>query len=134
MRNAREEREKGNAACRILQPPVCAKLKLLWQPESGPIPVAMVERDRFYDVAYEAAKMRLPSQDGGLQLLLEFKCKCVCVYCRPAGFVSSLSQFVTSKYVVSCKISENICWFLVQKDIFITFVYNSIKSPSYLSL
>lgn len=130
-----EKREKkGTQRAASSNPPVCAKLKLLWQPKSGPIPVAMVERDRFYDVAYEAAKMRLPSQDGGLQLLLELKCKCVCVYCRPAGFVSSLSQFVTSKYVVSCKISENICWFLVQKDIFITFVYNSIKSPSYLSL
>ncbi len=30
--------------CRIL--PFCAKLRLLWQPEFGPIPVAMVEKDR----------------------------------------------------------------------------------------
>ena len=29
--------------CRILS--FCAKLRLLWQPQSGPIPVAMVEKD-----------------------------------------------------------------------------------------
>lgn len=43
MGDARGER-KQNAMCRIL--PLCAKLRLLWQPESGPIPVAMVEEDR----------------------------------------------------------------------------------------
>lgn len=36
-------KRKQNAVCRIL--PSCAKLRLLWQPESGPVPVAMVERD-----------------------------------------------------------------------------------------
>lgn len=38
-----ERREKEDAMCCIL--PVCAKLKLLWQPESGPVPVAMDEKD-----------------------------------------------------------------------------------------
>lgn len=30
----------------MLHPPLVCKLRLLWQPESGPIPVAMVEKDR----------------------------------------------------------------------------------------
>lgn len=41
-----------NAACHIL--PFCAKLKLLWQPESGPTPVAMVEKDGL--TMFEAAE------------------------------------------------------------------------------
>lgn len=38
-----ETREKRTQCAASL--PFCAKLKLLWQPESGPIPVAMVEED-----------------------------------------------------------------------------------------
>lgn len=42
IRIGRGER-KRNIMCHIL--PLCAKLRLLWQPDFGPIPVAMVEKD-----------------------------------------------------------------------------------------
>lgn len=41
--NARDERKEDEMCC-ILH--VCAQFELLWQPESGPIPVAMDEKDR----------------------------------------------------------------------------------------
>lgn len=36
--------KRQNSVCCIFS--ICAKLGLLWQPESGPLPVAMVEKDR----------------------------------------------------------------------------------------
>lgn len=49
--------------CRILS--FCAKLRLLWQPESGPIPVAMVEKDRVMTFIRQQNASAILSDSGG---------------------------------------------------------------------
>lgn len=59
--------------CRIL--PVSAKLRLLWQPESGPIPVAMVEKDRVMTFIRQqnASAILSPECDSGGNIYYKWK-------------------------------------------------------------
>ncbi len=90
-------------------PQLCAKLRLLWQPESGPIPVAMVEKDRVMTFIRQqnASAILSPGCDSGGNICYKWKVEefligmLVCDYFHTS--VLALILVVSEMYRCKCE-------------------------------